>query len=143
MVSEQDVERLITLEAPESVWREGDHYHFRKSTAGRIENMGPSQPYKHPVTNEVRNQHFKYANPTQSPFDMYLNIIPGMHPFQWDAASAVISASSFALGLADGAVDNGKNEMEFRKFREYLKEVDTKLLFSILEGLSRREQNND
>jgi len=114
MVSEE-TKKMITLEAPKEYWQQGAHEDLRRTTAGKIENLGPSQPYKHPVTGEIRDQHYKYANVTGTPFDMYLNIIPGMHPFHWDVLSAVIAPSSFFLGMVDGLVDNAPVEHEVDK----------------------------
>ena len=135
MAEQQDTKRLITLDVPPDVWQEGSHAAFRKTTSGRIENLGPSQPYRHPVTNEVRNQGFKYANITQTPFDMFYNIIPGMHPFQWDVASPIITLSSFALGLADGYVDNKKNEDSFDELNKYLEDAENGLFVTLLKNL--------
>ncbi|MFH1474129.1 MAG: hypothetical protein ABIE55_04555 [Candidatus Aenigmatarchaeota archaeon] len=129
----EETKKMITLEAPPQIWS-GSHESSRGTTAGNIKNLGAGQPYKNTVTNEVRSQDYKYANPTQTPFDMYMNIIPGMHPFYWDAASAVITAFSFGLGFADGYIDNRKNEKEFKELNEQLKEVDWDL-FKI--GLSK------
>jgi hypothetical protein len=83
----------------------GTHSQLRLSYGGKLINLGPTQPYKNPVTQEVANQPYKYANPTQTPWDMNLNYIPGMHPFQWDLASLLVTFAAPFIGVADGLVD--------------------------------------
>ena len=96
---------------PASVWRgeRGEHTNthdsYRHTMAGKILNLGPTQPYKS-VTGEIRDAPFKYANVTGTPFDMLLNIIPGMHPFHWDLLSAVTTVGALGLGAADGVLDD-------------------------------------
>jgi hypothetical protein len=100
---------------PEDVWEGGGdtsqnsktntHAFYRRTTAGKIFNLGPSQPYKS-LSKEIKNSPYKYADVTGTSFDMYLNIIPGMHPFYWDLFSAIITPAAPVLGFIDGLFDH-------------------------------------
>lgn len=88
----------------------GTHAELRTSFGGKIINLGPTQPYKNPLTQEVSNQPYKYANPTQTPWDMNLNYIPGMHPFHWDLMGTVVGVAAPFIGAIDGALDTSEIE---------------------------------
>lgn len=95
--------------------KENTHALYRHTTSGKILNLGPTQPYKSP-TNEMRGAPYKYADVTNDRFfNMYLNIIPGMHPFHWDLASMFVTAGAPILGAIDGVIDDSYIEDEVQK----------------------------
>jgi hypothetical protein len=96
----------------------GTHSQLRLTYGGKIINLGPTQPYKNPVTQEVSNQPYKYSNPTGTPWDMNLNYIPGMQPFQWDLASLVVTFAAPFIGLADGLTDKSAGRALIREINE-------------------------
>jgi len=127
MSKRDEKEPQLIYPVPPKVWMgEGyamnTHALLRQTAAGKIINIGPSQPYKSP-TGERKNQPYKYADVTGTPFDMYLNIIPGMHPFQWDLASMIITAGAPILGAIDGVIDDAyvKHEVD-EKYKKIIEE---------------------
>jgi hypothetical protein len=98
--------------------KSGTHAELRQTYGGKIINLGPTQPYKNPVTQEVANQPYKYSNPTGTPWDMNLNYIPGMQPFQWDLASLVVTFAAPFIGVAEGLTDKSSAKALIKEVNE-------------------------
>ena len=109
----------IEFFVPPHLWsrktNEGTHVSYRTSTPGMILNLGPSQYYQNPVTQEVSNQPYKFL-----PGFPGSNLVPVLYP-QGSLVDAIVAPSAFFLGLAGGYTD--KSEAEFKAELAYAKSV--------------------
>jgi hypothetical protein len=99
--------------------RQGTHQGRRLYAGDWLLNMGPTQPFRNILSNELLDQSYTYANVTGTPFDMYLNVIPGMHPFHWDLFSFVIECGAPFFGGIAGVMDKSKvNDYVHRRYAD-------------------------
>jgi hypothetical protein len=124
--------------------RQGTHQGRRLYAGDWLLNMGPTQPFRNVLSNELLDQSYTYANPTGTPFDMYLNIIPGMHPFHWDLFSTVIALGAGGLGAGAGVMDKSKaNDYVHRRYDDIIKEGGELATFAQLVGAKWKTPEED